>query len=127
MLVSRIPDLEDLVKELPASYWNRSGEDRPSNRPGDRPSNRPGDRPGQQRLDHRQHHWNDHSNLDVVIVGAGVVGCAIARELSRFQWKVLVLDEGNDVATGASKANSGIIHGGMFRGGGEGMCVCLCR
>ncbi len=41
--------------------------------------------------------------LDVLIVGAGVVGCAIARELSRYQLQVAVVDSGNDVATGASK------------------------
>lgn len=43
---------------------------------------------------------------DVVIVGAGVVGCAIARELGRYQARVLVLEMAGDVATGASKANS---------------------
>ena len=49
---------------------------------------------------------------DVVIIGAGVVGCSIARELSKYDLKVLVLDKGDDVASGASKANSGIVHGG---------------
>jgi glycerol-3-phosphate dehydrogenase len=52
------------------------------------------------------------NSFDVLIVGAGVVGCAIARELARYRARVLVLDMGNDVATGASKANSGIVHGG---------------
>ena len=50
---------------------------------------------------------------DVIIVGAGVVGGMVARELSRYQLKVLLLEKENDVACGASKANSGIIHGGF--------------
>ncbi|MBR2822669.1 MAG: NAD(P)/FAD-dependent oxidoreductase [Clostridia bacterium] len=49
---------------------------------------------------------------DILIVGAGVVGCALARELSRFQVSVAVVDRGWDVAEGASKANSGIVHAG---------------
>lgn len=50
---------------------------------------------------------------DVVIVGAGVVGAMIARELSRFQIEVLLLEKEADVSCGASKANSGIVHGGF--------------
>ncbi len=50
---------------------------------------------------------------DVIIVGAGVIGCAIARELSRYQLQVAVLEKENDVSCGASKANSGIVHGGF--------------
>ncbi len=49
---------------------------------------------------------------DVAIVGAGVIGCAIARELSRYQLRVTVLEAAGDVATGTSKANSGIVHAG---------------
>lgn len=49
---------------------------------------------------------------DIIIIGGGVVGCAVARELSRYQADVLLLEKGNDVAVGASKANSGIVHGG---------------
>lgn len=49
---------------------------------------------------------------DVVIIGAGVSGCAIARELSRFQLKILVLEKEPDVCEGTSKANSGIVHAG---------------
>ena len=49
---------------------------------------------------------------DVVIVGAGVIGGIVARELSRYQLRVCLLEKENDVAMGASKANSGIIHGG---------------
>ncbi|WMJ88232.1 NAD(P)/FAD-dependent oxidoreductase [Anaerocolumna sp. MB42-C2] len=50
--------------------------------------------------------------LDVIIIGAGVVGCAIARELSRYQLKILVLDKESDVCEGTSKANSAIVHAG---------------
>lgn len=49
---------------------------------------------------------------DVLIVGAGVIGGMLARELSRYQLSVCVLEKENDVACGASRANSGIIHGG---------------
>ena len=49
---------------------------------------------------------------DVIVIGAGVVGAMLARELSRFRINVCVLEKENDVAMGASKANSGIIHGG---------------
>lgn len=49
---------------------------------------------------------------DVLIVGAGVIGGMLARELSRYRLRVCILEKENDVAMGASKANSGIIHGG---------------
>ena len=49
---------------------------------------------------------------DVVIVGAGVTGGMLARELSRYDLKVCIAEKENDVATGASRANSGIVHGG---------------
>lgn len=49
---------------------------------------------------------------DVSIIGAGVVGSAIARALSKYNLKVCLIEKEEDVGTGASKANSGIIHGG---------------
>ena len=49
---------------------------------------------------------------DVLIVGAGVVGGMLARQLSKYDLKVCLLEKENDVAMGASKANSGIVHGG---------------
>ncbi|MBR5521012.1 MAG: NAD(P)/FAD-dependent oxidoreductase [Oscillospiraceae bacterium] len=49
---------------------------------------------------------------DVLIAGAGVTGGMIARELSRYNLSVCLLEKENDVACGATKANSGIIHGG---------------
>lgn len=50
---------------------------------------------------------------DVIIIGAGITGCATARELSRYKADLLVLEKGNDVAVGATKANSGIVHAGF--------------
>ncbi len=52
-------------------------------------------------------------NTDILIIGAGVVGCAVARALSRYDASVTVLDRACDVAEGASKANSGIVHAGF--------------
>lgn len=49
---------------------------------------------------------------DVVVVGAGVSGCGVARELARYNLKVVVVEKGDDVASGASKANNGDIHSG---------------
>ena len=49
---------------------------------------------------------------DVIIIGAGVTGCAIARELSRYQLKTAVLEKEEDVCCGTSKANSAIVHAG---------------
>jgi len=49
---------------------------------------------------------------DVAIIGAGVVGACAARELSRYDLNIVVLEKGYDVAVGASRANSGIIHAG---------------
>lgn len=50
---------------------------------------------------------------DVMIVGAGVTGCAIARELSKYQVKACVIEKDEDVCNGTSKANSAIAHAGF--------------
>jgi glycerol-3-phosphate dehydrogenase len=50
---------------------------------------------------------------DVVIVGAGVVGAAIARELTRFQLDVTLVEAGPDVGAGTSKANTALLHTGF--------------
>lgn len=52
-------------------------------------------------------------NYDVVIIGAGVIGCSVARALSRFDVSVLCIDRESDVCEGTSKANSAIIHAGF--------------
>ena len=49
---------------------------------------------------------------DIIIIGAGVAGCACARELSRYSADILVLDKAEDVCCGTSKANSAIVHAG---------------
>ena len=51
--------------------------------------------------------------FDVTVIGAGVVGSMLARELSRYHLSVCVVEKENDVACGASRANSGIVHGGF--------------
>lgn len=49
---------------------------------------------------------------DVAIIGAGIIGAFIARELSRYNLDVVLLERCSDVANGTTKANSGIIHAG---------------
>ncbi len=49
---------------------------------------------------------------DVIIIGGGVVGCAIARYLSQYDLKLALLEKTEDVCSGTSKANSGIVHSG---------------
>lgn len=49
---------------------------------------------------------------DIIVIGAGVVGCSIARELSKYNLDVLVVEKNSDVSEGISKGNSGIVHAG---------------
>ncbi|MFZ2961135.1 MAG: NAD(P)/FAD-dependent oxidoreductase [Candidatus Ozemobacteraceae bacterium] len=51
--------------------------------------------------------------FDVAIIGAGVIGAAIARKLARYELAVVLIDKEADVAFGTSKANSGIVHAGF--------------
>lgn len=55
----------------------------------------------------RQERW------DVAVIGAGAVGCAVARDLARYQLSCVVLERAHDVGEGSSKANSGIVHAGF--------------
>lgn len=50
--------------------------------------------------------------FDIAIVGAGITGCAIARQLARFDLSICVVEATNDIAMGASKANGGLVHAG---------------
>ena len=50
---------------------------------------------------------------DVLIIGCGVIGSAMAYTLSRYQLKVCVCERFNDVANGVTKANSAILHAGF--------------
>jgi len=52
-------------------------------------------------------------NFQVAIIGGGVIGSAIARELSKYKLDVAVFEMGSDVASGTSKANSGVVHSGI--------------
>lgn len=49
---------------------------------------------------------------DVAVIGAGVIGTFIARELSRYDLKIVIVEKDNDVANGTTKANSAIVHAG---------------
>lgn len=52
------------------------------------------------------------NDYDVAIIGGGVIGCCIARELSRYDLRVCLLEKEEDVCSGTSKANSAIVHAG---------------
>ncbi len=75
--------------------------------------------------------------FDAIIIGGGVVGCAIARELSRYQLDLCLLEREEDVCCGTSKANSAIVHAGfdaepgskkaLFNVQGSQMMEDLCR
>jgi glycerol-3-phosphate dehydrogenase len=54
----------------------------------------------------------DNSEYDVCIIGAGCIGAAVARELSKYSLKILWLEAADDVSQGATKGNSGIVHAG---------------
>ena len=74
---------------------------------------------------------------DVIVIGGGAVGCAIARELSRYRLKLCLLERAEDVCTGTTKANSAIVHAGfdaepgsnkaIFNVRGSRMMESLCR
>eukprot|EP00826_Nyctotherus_ovalis_P009716 TRINITY_DN1256_c0_g1_i10.p1 TRINITY_DN1256_c0_g1~~TRINITY_DN1256_c0_g1_i10.p1 ORF type:complete len:485 (+),score=-51.64 TRINITY_DN1256_c0_g1_i10:1024-2478(+) len=49
---------------------------------------------------------------DVLIIGGGVIGCSVARELARYNLKLILLEKTEDISNGQSKANTGIVHGG---------------
>ena len=50
---------------------------------------------------------------DIIIIGSGIIGSSIARELSKYKANILVLEKNNDVSCGTTKANSGIVHAGF--------------
>lgn len=50
--------------------------------------------------------------IDVAVIGTGIMGAAVARELSKYELNILILDKDNDVSCGTTKANSAIVHAG---------------
>ena len=50
---------------------------------------------------------------DIAVIGAGVVGSLISMQLSQYNLKTVLIEKGNDVAVGTSKANSAIVHAGF--------------
>ena len=56
---------------------------------------------------------SEEKMFDVVVIGGGVVGAMILRELSRYNLKICLLEAEDDVCMGQSKANSGIVHAGF--------------
>jgi len=51
---------------------------------------------------------------EVLVIGAGVIGCAIARELGKFKIETVLLEKETDVGSGVSKGNSGVLHTGLY-------------
>jgi len=64
----------------------------------------------------------DGTDWDVVIVGGGISGCSVARELSKYKLRILLVEKHSDVARGASGANDGMVHAGIDI---KHMCVKL--
>ncbi|MFR2950147.1 MAG: NAD(P)/FAD-dependent oxidoreductase [Collinsella intestinalis] len=60
-------------------------------------------------LRRERHH---EPRYDIAIVGAGIIGCAIARQLARYDKTICLIEATDDIALGASKANGGLIHAG---------------
>ena len=54
------------------------------------------------------------TQYDIVVIGGGVVGSAVARELSRYQLKICVLEKELDVCNGVSGRNTGLLHSGIL-------------
>ena len=55
----------------------------------------------------------DKKECDVLIVGGGITGCAIARELTKYNLKIMLVEKGPDVASGQSSRNGGVVHVGI--------------
>ena len=68
------------------------------------------------------------TEVDVAVVGAGVVGCAIARDLAATRLRVAMVEARDDVGDGTSKANTAILHTGFDATPGtlESRLVCSC-
>jgi len=69
---------------------------------------------------------NNYIKTTVAVIGAGITGCAIARELSRYKVDILVIEKEADVGWGTTKANTGIVHPG-YAGDMGTLRLALCR
>lgn len=49
---------------------------------------------------------------DIAIIGGGIIGCCIARQLAQYSCSTVVIEQANDIATGTTKANGGLVHAG---------------
>lgn len=58
-------------------------------------------------------HFLHGKSIDVLVIGGGIIGCAIARELSKWQLSILLVDKEEDLAMHASSRNDGMIHPGI--------------
>ena len=68
--------------------------------------------------------------FDCIIIGGGVVGAAIFREMTRFSWRVALLEAASDLASGTSGRNSGVLHAGFNCPTGQlrtELCVAGCK
>jgi glycerol-3-phosphate dehydrogenase len=54
------------------------------------------------------------SRCEVLVIGGGIIGCAIAREISKFKIETVLLEKETDVGSGVSKGNSGVLHSGLY-------------
>src|SRR4030066_763544 len=64
--------------------------------------------------------------VDVAVIGAGITGCTIARQLSRYRLSILVIEKEADVGWGTTKANTGLIHSG-YAGEKGSLKLSLCH
>ena len=60
---------------------------------------------------------------DVAIIGSGIIGTSIARELSRYKLNIALLEKENDISNGCTKANTGIVHAGYDAKPGSKMAI----
>ncbi|MCC8023877.1 MAG: NAD(P)/FAD-dependent oxidoreductase [Clostridium sp.] len=65
-----------------------------------------------------------YKKADIIIVGAGVTGCAVARTLSKYQLKIVVAEMASDISEGTTKANNGMIHSGYDSKPGSLKALC---
>ncbi|SQC92254.1 sn-glycerol-3-phosphate dehydrogenase subunit A [Cedecea neteri] len=64
-------------------------------------------------------------DVDVVVIGGGVVGCAVFRRFTLMGARTLLLEKGEDILSGASKANSAILHTGFDAPGESVELKCM--